>query len=835
MKNSIRIHGERATFLGLAFAILLAAGEGASAENYYWDVNGSEAGSGGATPSGAWNSGSASATNWNTDADGGAGSFASATTTNDDLVLSAGSDAVGAYEISVAGTQNVGRLIFEDGSPTLSGGTLNLNATAVLTVSNGVSAVLTNVILSGAATSLTKDGAGSLYLGGKARTSIANVFVNDGTLTLSATNIQWLPIDIFGNTGTTTVYTNGTLELNQYLNIGTGRVVVVDGGTVSGTWTAPDGGPGGDNGNYLNLLTLENGARLTGTASRLGGYGSAVVTISGNSPSTNAAGFNLQNGYNSSTKVTFDVADVTGDSRADFVMAGMLQSVIHYASNIPVVKAGAGTMLMSAASNKFAGALTISEGIIEIGGSGLLGDGDFKNSISNNGELVYSSSATQTLTGQITGSGALRKIGAGALILSGVSIAHPNLYTGGTWVESGEMGVTKADLQGGRVDALVGSVYVSPGATGRMYADNCVGTGCSILLDNGTLDCNGYREYFSSLTLSNGAQVTGTGTNCWFILNDPPGPITGGGTGDSGTIAANITIASQYDGLGSSAVSRTQTVEVVSGAALKISGVLADYREGAPRVGGLLKTGGGALTLSASNTYTGGTTVNEGALLVNGSLVSEVLVQNAATLGGTGVLAVTRVEAGGILAPGNSVGTLTMSQLDLASGAALHFALGPPAGPNDQVICGGALNLNGQQFSDFTFAEQGGFGPGTYTLIDAGSVNGTLGVTTSGVVGVYAAQLSVSGGDLVLNVGAGEVVGFGSTNTTIAVSGGEVSVGFSIASGALYRVQGCTNLLNAEAWTNLTEQLTNENVGGVIFNDPAGASLPFRAYRVISP
>ncbi len=46
--------------------------------------------------------------------------------------------------------------------------------------------------------------------------------------------------------------------------------------------------------------------------------------------------------------------------------------------------------------------------------------------------------------------------------------------------------------------------------------------------------------------------------------------------------------------------------------------------------GSLVKDGSGALTLTGANTYSGATTVNGGTLIVNGSITSEVLVNNAA-------------------------------------------------------------------------------------------------------------------------------------------------------------------------------------------------------------
>lgn len=54
--------------------------------------------------------------------------------------------------------------------------------------------------------------------------------------------------------------------------------------------------------------------------------------------------------------------------------------------------------------------------------------------------------------------------------------------------------------------------------------------------------------------------------------------------------------------------------------------------------GALVKSGGGMLTLTGSNSYQGGTTVNGGTLIVNGSVINSVFVNNGATIGGSGTL-----------------------------------------------------------------------------------------------------------------------------------------------------------------------------------------------------
>jgi len=81
--------------------------------------------------------------------------------------------------------------------------------------------------------------------------------------------------------------------------------------------------------------------------------------------------------------------------------------------------------------------------------------------------------------------------------------------------------------------------------------------------------------------------------------------------------------------------------------------------------GGLSKTGPGTLRLASANTYAGGTTVLGGRLLVtnpagSGTGVGGVTVEGG-TLGGTGVIAgAVTIDREGTLAPGVSIGTLTL-------------------------------------------------------------------------------------------------------------------------------------------------------------------------------
>jgi autotransporter-associated beta strand protein len=100
----------------------------------------------------------------------------------------------------------------------------------------------------------------------------------------------------------------------------------------------------------------------------------------------------------------------------------------------------------------------------------------------------------------------------------------------------------------------------------------------------------------------------------------------------------------------------------------------------------LTQAGAGTTTLTAANTYTGGTTVNAGTLLVNGSNTAATTgaytVNNGGTLAGTGTLANTAgvavtVNSGGTIRGGNgtTTGTLTTRNVTVQSGGKIFANL----------------------------------------------------------------------------------------------------------------------------------------------------------------
>lgn len=173
----------------------------------------------------------------------------------------------------------------------------------------------------------------------------------------------------------------------------------------------------------------------------------------------------------------------------------------------------------------------------------------------------------------------------------------------------------------------------------------------------------------------------------------------------------------------------------------------------------LVKTGSGTQVLTGTSGYVGTTAVNVGTLVVNGKLSSGgglVSVAGLATLGGSGVIdRAVSVADTGILAPGNSPGTLTTGDLTLADLSDLQWQLGTPwqytganlPSPNDLVAVSGALVLDGK----LTVSALTGFASGTYTLL---TYTGTLTDNTldlvalpsgyNGIIGIDTANKAVN-------------------------------------------------------------------------------------------
>jgi autotransporter-associated beta strand protein len=272
------------------------------------------------------------------------------------------------------------------------------------------------------------------------------------------------------------------------------------------------------------------------------------------------------------------------------------------------------------------------------------------------------------------------------------------------------------------------------------------GTGGSLVIaGNASQDLGGVNTYTGSTTIMAGGTLSlsslgSIASSSGLILSGA------GATFDISASSGNQTIKDLSGVAGSTIQLGANSLTVGTANSTSFAGSI----DGS---GGLVKAGTGTLTLAGINTYTGPTTVNGGTLSVNGSIAasSGLTVNAGGTIGGNGILPSTTIN-GGTLAPGNSIGTLSINgNLVLTSAAAYIVEVSPTQADRTNVT--GTATLAG--------TVQAVFGPGsyiarTYTILSAaGGRSGTFGsLTTNGLPAGFAASLSYTGTDAILNLTA---------------------------------------------------------------------------------
>jgi autotransporter-associated beta strand protein len=250
--------------------------------------------------------------------------------------------------------------------------------------------------------------------------------------------------------------------------------------------------------------------------------------------------------------------------------------------------------------------------------------------------FVLSDPGLLTMAGPISGTTAgLRVFGTGA---SGATLSGANTYTTTTTVAQGTL-----HLNNSAADAAVVGTTLAVGGSG--------GAGATLVLDqsieiadttnvtvaaDGTFDAGGHDETINNLTVGIGAVALGAGT---LVLNGAltmtGGTVTGTGLlglkGDASltsSVAATATVASPVTLNGARTVAIADGPQATDAA---LGGVISD----GAATGTLTKDGPGTLLLSAAtaNLYTGGTSVKDGVLLLDGAASAVIPAAGLLTIG----------------------------------------------------------------------------------------------------------------------------------------------------------------------------------------------------------
>lgn len=288
-------------------------------------------------------------------------------------------------------------------------------------------------------------------------------------------------------------------------------------------------------------------------------------------------------------------------------------------------------------------------------------------------------------------------------------------------------------------DSGVFTIGESVNAAGGMSSINVNGS-ASVVLSSGSATAINIGASGAATMTQNGGTVTAASvvtiardatSTATYNLNGGtltvPSIKQGTGTGsfnfNGGTLKASAASTTFVAGVTTNVLGGGAVIDS-NGVAITVPTALVHGGAGAID-GGLTKNGTGSLNLTNTNTYTGATFVNAGTLFVNGSLsaTTGVNVASGATLGGNAatIAGNSVIASGGFISPGNSVGTISLANLDVQSGST-YIAELTGNGVNDLVNVSGNLTINGMIRIMLGYTAQAG---DSFDLANFGSLTGT--------------------------------------------------------------------------------------------------------------
>jgi autotransporter-associated beta strand protein len=728
-------------------------------------------------------------------------------------------------------------------------GGLNLNTTFAGAIQNG----------SLGSAALTKVGAGTLTLGGTS-THTGNTAVSNGTLRVTG-SFSSSPVTVASGAAL-----GGTGVLGGGVTILSGGIISPGlGGGSSGpltvsnslTLTAPilnfdlSGSPAGTNDQIVlpgGLLTM-SGVQTYNFNLVDDALGAGTYNLISGATNNAASGVSFANNLPGSTRQTFAMqrpASGSGSGYVQLVVTGSAGSLVWQGTNGSAWDNATTNWLNGSAADAF-----YNLDLVRFDDTATNGTVSIAGVVQPATVLVTNSARAYTLGGGVLGGiTRLVKSGPGMLILN-----SSNSFSGGTFVNGGTLQLVSNGYAGG-----TGPIALN-GAT--LYL-NGIGTGTTITCaGTNTLQTSGqpYASFnlqgsgWLNLAVGNGGVFSPSGDwsgfagTIYFTTGNWVREMNTATFGSANAVwnfgsagglfnksgGATICLGALFGGAGAalsgaSTATASLTTYVVGGINTNsvFNGTISD---GGAAATALVFNGPGSITLTGNNTYSGGTTVNAGALIVNNAAGSGTgsgggSINSGAALGGNGTIAgQVSLAAGATLAPGSSgSGTLTiLNDLGLNNASVLQFQLGTN---NGQVAVTGDLTLGGT----LNISNAGGFGPGTYTLFTYGGALsvGTLTIGATPGNYTYAVDTSVPGQvNLVVSLPQ-----FGNIRATL---NGLVMSGSGGTANASYYLLTATNLAAPlNAWTRMA---TNQFDAGGNFNftNPAGPNSPRRFYRLQMP
>lgn len=581
---------------------------------------------------------------------------------------------------------------------------------------------------------------GNATISGSAAEAYSVDIQSGGTVTVDGTGASLTATETRTSGGTLTIQDGGAVTNDSGVVGGTTTVSGTDGSGHASIWTSNtyfavgDGGAG-----TLNILA--GGKVVVGVSSSLGldYFGDALVSGAGSSWE-NTGRLTIDNG-------ALRIEDGGNVSTDDAIVGNQDQGEAEVS--------GAGsrwdsTGQMSVGSYNGRGVLTIRDGAVVTSGQGYVG-------------------ATGIARGtvSVTGTGSRWDITTSNLTLG-------NYGTGSLTIEDGAVVSVKAGVWLGISDNLANgtlNVYGTPGARGVVetnFLRGGLGT-ADVTLDGGILratqNATSYFVNFGNRTVTLDAGGGIVDTNGHDIGISPEltgiGALTKDGLGTLTLTGENTYLGNTTVSLGTLRLGDGGTSGSILGD-VSNNGILAFNRSDdvifggtIAGTGGVHQIGSGMTRLTAdSSALTGVSQVRNGILSVNGSLGGTMGVIGG-RLQGIGQVGGTTNFAGGTIAPGNSIGTLTIAGDYTGSGGILEIesVLGDDASATDKLVVTGntsgstnvrVINLGGagaQTTEGIRIIEVGGVSAGSFMLLGSYTFEGAPAI----VAGAYAYRLYQGG------------------------------------------------------------------------------------------
>jgi autotransporter-associated beta strand protein len=590
------------------------------------------------------------------------------------------------------------------GTFALSGGVTTAataNSTTIVLSGTGTGSQSGSIATGGGtnATAVTKSSTGTWVLGGNNTYTGQTQIIGGGSLVLD--------YGTSGGAGDVSKFSD-TTALN--FNSGAGNLILRDGShnEVVGSTTVGSGGGhatisrevGSTATINLGLITRNQsaGVTLSFAADNLAttttllqrGMLGGGITVGSNWAKTDGSGNIIALAAGDYTAMTNDSV-LTSQATTNYQVAGSVSRAVGTVNSLRIVGDGDDQVLTITSGNlqpSLVGQGTVGNtgGILYAGGGNdnytITGAGNIQGQNGNQELIINTFQGTLTLDMAVTTGSAtagLTKTGAGTLILT-----KANTYSGGTFVNQGVLRLRNNAAAGTTGQITVGNGAALELANGVSIAAPLVANKVLTITGTGVSSGGALRNIASNTSSYAGAITIGTGGA--RINSDADGVLTLSG-GITTFYVADVT----FGGAGNT------TVETAA-----ITGA-----------GRLTKDGTGKLTLSATNTYTGATTVSAGTLFVTGALSNSAVT----------------VEAAGTVGSNGAAGTLG-NGLTIAAGGNLDLT-GATLGANSTNILGltgGPLTLGNLAFTDLIGWDYAGAADGTYELID-GSVTASFGST----------------------------------------------------------------------------------------------------------